>query len=1507
MKIPMRKHIVIALILLAVGLGVSFALIPGDSRVVGGAPGGSTAPAVDLSGVDVEAAYKNGDRSLAIVLALAEKRVAGGDRQGAITVLEAYVAERPTDISARNKLAEQYQLAGNRDAYNTQLEAIANAEPNEANLRILSDIYNADKEYVKQVEILKKLLEVTGGARPEAFVDLATIQVVISDSEGALATVEALNKKHPQFSSYPMTRIMVSLRAERGDGEQALTAAKQWMEQPQAPVPQANPATPAVPPVAGAAPVAAAAAATGKAAELADLCNILHYSGHADKAVALVDAYPGYIENTPDVVTAYVNANITAGRADHAYATLKQVDDAGKLIAAHYPPYLNLALTREDMEAANTIAAKANPAIFTEDASLNLFEVVRQHRQADILEALAARFGELAYLQDKPVLAAVLAMLRNQPDQDTTIEAALQSPLSPTQRIRLAESCARANKAACFDTIIAQYPERDQQSASQVAERAQLFIIAERAKEEVDPVGALAAAPQAAVIVQIAHRKLAAAAGRADVLSPWLEANANKVSIAHLQELFYLANDRGHGAIASDIAERLFARDPSPMNRGLMVSAFLGAGLYEKALPLLREQVSDANASDALYVSTLSKLARKNADYRKELVAHAQAALDAKRGDDRAQLNYAYVLINHGARQAVMPYAKAYATERGGEWKKMHAQLTQKTGAAGAPAKKLSREELLQMAGNPSLPQARKREIAFTLLNDGHKADALTLFTALAQDKSPDSEEVKDLLYLWGGKLDTQQLAWVKARAASASPYDKQRWENLILKSADDKTILSYVSATPDALYNPELRMEYFRVLAASGSRAHYENAMGDWVNQTTDIPALLDYATVGNNSGFTQAAVQGYSRVLSLDPNNAKALKQMAALDFSKGKYTSADEKLGRLQAVDQQQPQTPSDSAEAHFYRAQLLRRQGKRDAAAQEFQQVITKTSQSGASAPDALSRLYTSQFHLGQHADAKQGFNQLLQQYPDNKGLLADYMSALIEYNYLDEATSIANQYDKTSPYYGRGASLVGRSALVAHVEALNAGRSMKLHFSQPIGDAPPVDLAAARQLGWHEESSLGHDSLSISARPGYTLRYLPTSQDNFAVVATPAPNYAPQVEQQRQQDLRLQLLYAQIEQQSGQADRARQRINALKVYYPEDSQLLSLEASIASASGQRQQAIELIQHAKALAPENEALTFQAQNIRRTGLGNHIKLDQHYRGLGDNDEHITTLSTEVSPSQQSFVGAVLQRNHLKTDDFRAARTGNLTRFKGERHRGELYAGYTYDDGSRAKASLFANDADVGAGLSFAFNNALGRTELIGEYQRPYWDFIEATYEDATRSRVGFKHFTALQPTTTLGVESSYNSYNIDGFSGESGKDVAQTALLRLNLVQEIQPETSTQPYLGVGYGFDGEYRTEKPESRLNGLGQRYYLLPVRSREVHALTGIYRDHWTPETEVLFVGGVAYDRMSRAFSPLAEGRIDHDLDAQWQVGARARYAQETNNTDNQALDVGADILYKF
>lgn len=1496
----MRKFILVALVLVAAGIGISLYLIPSKGEVAVAQQ--RDISTVETANIDVEAEYNQGRRTFPIVAGLADKRVNEGNRPAAIKLLEDYVAANPTDLQGRKKLAEQYQLAGDNAKYNEQLELIAAADPTPENLRLLSNIYNADKNYPKQQEVLQKLLEVTKGQDPQVYVDLATIQVVNGKSDDALKTIADLKSKHPQFESYAVVRIETNIRAEKGEIDQAYAIAKAWVDRP-IPVATAEPVAPQVTPPSGeiASPPNPA---NQRAKELADLANILHYSGHADKAVALIEPHLQLLEQSTELVVAYVNANITLGREDHAYQILTKIDEAGKMTPELYHPYLQLAIKREDTAAAEGIAQRLDPVAFNEEQALNIIELARAMDAKSTLDILLDRFGQPAIVQGKPVLDAVIAILKDTKDQDQKVEVALNTELTSIQRLRLAEACVRSGKNQCFDTIVTRFPTVEMQTTPQIVEYSQLFIIANRPKEVIEPVGLRASAPDAHPDIKFSHVKLAAAAGRDDITTPWLEQNANTAPIQKLHELFYTASDRKQTKVASDIAQRLYARDPSPMNREIMIAALVNAGENEKALPLLREQLAQDGSNDGLYLATLSKVARKDAAARKELADYAQASLQANRGDDKQQINYAYILLNNGRRAEAMPFINENAKTKGGEWRKMQAQLNRK-GGTGVAARKQTPAELIAIGNSPKASAATKRQAAFNLLNMGRKAEATKIFEQLAANKGPDSQEVKDLLYMWGGKLNQQQIAWLQTRAANANPYDKQRWAELINNYGDDDAVLQYVSNTPDALYSQPLRQKYFRTVAATGNKQNYDVAMRNWVAQTTDVPALVDYADTAQAYGYSDAATNAYARILTLEPSNAKALQAMSADSMAKGKYSAAEQYVNASLAA------PGADSAQAHFYKAELLKRQGNMPAAQQEYAAVIN--SSQGASAPDALSRVYTAQFHIGQHAQAKEGFERLLAQYPDDKGVLADYMSALIEYKYFDDATRIANQYDKNSPYYGQTSAINGNSAQVSSIERMSNGREMRIGFNAPIEDKAPIDINQVKKLAWVEHAELGYDSMTVSAKPGYVVRYVPTAQEQFAVVPAEAVTVNQQAELQRQQDLRLQLLYARIEQETGQTERAKQRLAALKQYYPQDAQLIGYNASINAAEGNTSTAIEQYQMAQQLSPENEDYARMIRDLKSGGsyggsrmIRQFVKLDHEYRNYGANHEHITTLSGVARVGDRNEIGFNLQNDNVNPKGFTDPNTGLVTRDSDSFQAGEIFLGHYLDNGDRVQGSLFANEDTPGAGLYYAFGNSLGRTELLGEYHKPYWDFPEAVYALTTRDRVGLKHFGNINPTLSYGIETSYNNYNV-----EVEDSVAQTALLRFNLQQQIQPQTASQPYLGIGYGFDGEYMIDRSTRNVNAPGTgTYRIFPMQNRENHQISGLYKDDWTDSTHVLLLAGYLVDRYGEN-GPVVEGRLVQDITDQTEVGVRGRYglASSANGstTEDDAVNLGAHLMYKF
>jgi len=288
---------------------------------------------------------------------------------------------------------------------------------------------------------------------------------------------------------------------------------------------------------------------------------------------------------------------------------------------------------------------------------------------------------------------------------------------------------------------------------------------------------------------------------------------------------------------------------------------------------------------------------------------------------------------------------------------------------------------------------------------------------------------------------------------------------------------------------------------------------------------------------------------------------------------------------------------------------------------------------------------------------------------------------------------------------------------------------------------------------------------------------------------------------------------------------------------------------------------------------------------------------WKRTGDSDERIGTAEGKVRVTNKVELGGIYQHNNLETSQVRRASDGVIRDDTYDKDRGEIWAAYNFDDGTTLKVAGYANNDTAGGGASVAFNNPIGRTEVLAEYHKPYWDFVEAVAEDATRDRVGLKHNTNLTNTASLSAETSLNRYNI-----KNEDDVASTVLVRANVVQQIRAE---QPYLGVGYGFDGEYVLDK-EYRPLANGDKYSPFPMTSREIHFASGVVSHNITETTRADLVAGYAVDRLGD-HGPQAEGRITQEITEDVEAQVRARYGLETNDTDQNVSNVGGHLKVKF
>jgi len=983
--------------------------------------------------------------------------------------------------------------------------------------------------------------------------------------------------------------------------------------------------------------------------EIADLANIINYGGRPDLSLKLIEERPEFITREETLFTAYVNASLVTNNRDKAYMLLGEAYQKETLPSPLYRPYIQLAVERDDVQQAELVAERIDRRYFSEDDAINLLELSRIQTAptpdvndqpitapSQLVNKLLVAFDHTDYTVNKPALIAYMALIRRDTDEDMKIANALKSDLTGNSRLRLAEACARENKEQCFDSLVARFPSFKEMTPREVDEVAMLFISVDKQSRIYEPVSKLADETDSNII-DYAVIKLAASLGKTEVVKPWLEKNRTLVETAKLNDLFFLANDRRHGEIALQVAEILYDREPSQKHGEYLVSAYFNAGMYAKALPFLRELKAQSRAHEDMYLATLTKLAKSDPELKSELEAYVIPQLDSPTTPIERKLELVFMLINSGNKERALPYIDQYAESEGGEWKKISAQVHNKYFVAGASGKSSGssasgsgrkssssrkgtargkgassgtavasaapatpvtpapveiplidqpKEYRLQLALNPKTNNDTRRMLAFSLIDDGFHDEAAHVFEYMARDKGPNSPEVKDLLYMWGPRLNESQIAWIGNRADTAQGGDVVRWGEIITTFGDDYALMNYVSRHPQALSYPSIRDKYLRALAVNGSAESFDKGMNDWVRNEQDPQALIDYATIAKAYGQPAAAIRALKKVDRMDPANEQVLKDLGILSFSQSSYADAERYLDAYFNLISRKTQPETEPFEAYFFKGELLRRKKMDQMASRYFAQVL----QDGpAVATDAQrqSMYYSSQFHLGYTDTAKDGFFGLMERYPEDKALLADYLSILLEYHFYDEATAVANQYDRNSPYYqGRLASVLPvESPHIANIESFEQGRELKISFDRPLSELDPKMLASlsGSTLPWLDKTQAGYDSILIAAKPGTLLRFTPASEEMVAIVPHTQMGRSSEEELKRQQDLRLQLLYARMELETGQEQAALSRLHTLDEHYPQNVELKTYTANAENYTGNWSRALGLLKKHRACHP------------------------------------------------------------------------------------------------------------------------------------------------------------------------------------------------------------------------------------------------------------------------------------------------------------------------------------
>lgn len=218
-------------------------------------------------------------------------------------------------------------------------------------------------------------------------------------------------------------------------------------------------------------------------------------------------------------------------------------------------------------------------------------------------------------------------------------------------------------------------------------------------------------------------------------------------------------------------------------------------------------------------------------------------------------------------------------------------------------------------------------------------------------------------------------------------------------------------------------------------------------------------------------------------------------------------------------------------------------------------------------------------------------------------------------------------------------------------------------------------------------------------------------------------------------------------------------------------------------------------------------------------------------------------------------------------------------------------------RITANVFGTAGGLGAGISAARDDLRGRTELVAESGRPFWEFLETATADGRRDRVGAVRQWRFRPDMAAWVDTGLNKYRVPG--GPS----ATSATVTVGFIRTIR---RSGPSVTLQYGFDKETSLGVKAAVNPDVAGVARTIALSSREVHLFGAVSRLALRGLGELETTGGYTVDRLGGRGSFLT-ARLNPPLTAKVGVSAwfdRRVYALATTQ---QAVRSGVQMMVRF
>jgi tetratricopeptide (TPR) repeat protein len=1119
----MRSHVADLLpptVLVVVSMVSSVFLIPSDREL---ALIHYKAKEFDAAKHRYEALLESGDLTVAVVKSMTELHLQYGEVDEAVALLERFVVRNPEDYEARRVLGTYYHYAERPEAYKENLEAMTSLGLEERTLRELSAIYNARGELDKQVEVLEALTSTfPSPGTAQDLLDLSYIRARLSLHEDAIESLDELARVKEDLVTDDVMELKLNLYLDSDQGRRGLEEARSWLQKRNSPslvarfadlfAFKSSPemALELVLPYEDRAldhPVLLAQLVrlqidTGRAKEAYERLDELHISGRLPeeaihllvelelsrnaptKAVNVLDVYEYDLDALPEWLLGAL-ARSTASLSDVSAARRLTEVMPGRFFLDDPVGAAALWLAAEERVAARhaldmvDIGEGVSPAELADIASLYA-ELGQQERAYRVLARLAG--SGLLPRESFLALASIGVELER---EDELL------PLLAQHRTRSRE----ADSAWALVALAARQGDRVAQWLQGASEKENepwpaadllfdLYYVAERtaqwriAASLAETLFSRRRDDETLLMLVRAHTLSGQPSRSLGLLRTRVGPPSQDIARKPELENAYLEALRSARAqhLPVDIELRDFIRHKlastalEDERRKQLLYDLVELSDYAGALPWLRE-LAVKEPSEWLYVYADACVRMDRGD---ELVRLIVDELSTGVAASETREMMVQILLQHARTGIVLPHLERLARDEGGDWIFAYEEALEE----GSRQDDLI-EFWTEVALDTSRPHEDRRARAYRLVEAGRSDVARLTFVSLARDAPPHHADVTELLYLErldGKSVRPDTADWLVERArASRTADDKAAWMRRLIEAGLPELAVSAAATDTEA---PAVRLALIEAAAAAKIPELFRPLVVLELKGERRPVRLRRLGRLALEADALDAADLVFEKLLSIAPDDPRALKQLGLVSFMRSDYSRAEQFLLSYHATGR------FDYETSYYYGEVLLRRE--KTAEAHYYYRRSLELIDAEPS-PGFMERATRAQLlhRLERTEDALSAFRSLVEEAPRDLHVRADYIAALLDRDRFAEAETALAEVSRDRRGGGGGlrldlleANLLGRT--LRHDEALEA--LVRLRSAHPESANVLAAFAGAQEATGRWMAALRDYDLAVSMDP-----------------------------------------------------------------------------------------------------------------------------------------------------------------------------------------------------------------------------------------------------------------------------------------------------------------------------------------------------------------------------------------------------------------------------------------